>query len=33
MWKERFGPDRKKRFFIAFLGGIIAIFGARMAGG
>jgi uncharacterized membrane protein YdcZ (DUF606 family) len=33
MWKERFGPARTKRFFIAFLGGIIAIFGARMAGG
>ena len=33
MWKEKFGADRKKRFVIAFLGGIIVLFGARMAGG
>lgn len=33
MWGEKFGPDRTKRLVIAFLGGIIALFGARMAGG
>ncbi len=33
MWSEKFGTDRPKRFAIAFLGGIIALFGARMAGG
>lgn len=33
MWEKRFGPDRFKRWFVAFLGGIILMFGARMADG
>ena len=33
MWETRFGPNRAKRWVIAFIGGIIAMFGARMAGG
>lgn len=33
MWEQRFGPDRFKRGFVAFLGGVILMFGARMADG
>ena len=33
MWEKRFGPDRFKRWFVAFFGGIILMFGARMADG
>jgi hypothetical protein len=33
MWKERFGPSRLKRGTVAFLGGVIAMFGARLADG
>lgn len=33
MWEERFGTNRAKRWIVAFLGGIIVMFGARMAGG
>lgn len=33
MWKRRFGTNKAKRFLVAFLGGVIALFGARMAGG
>jgi len=33
MWEERFGPSRFKRWAAAFLGGIILMFGARMADG
>jgi len=33
MWEERFGANKAKRWAVAFLGGIIAMFGARMAGG
>ena len=33
MWETRFGSNRNKRWVIAFIGGIIAMFGARMAGG
>jgi len=33
MWEKRFGPIRAKRGIIAFIGGVIAIFGARLAGG
>jgi len=32
-WKDRFGSSIPKRAVIAFLGGVIAMFGARMAGG
>lgn len=32
-WKERFGPGRLKRGVVAFIGGIIAMYGARLAGG
>lgn len=33
MWKERFGPGRWKRAAVSFSGGVIAMFGARLAGG
>ncbi len=33
MWKERFGEGRLKRGLAAFSGGIILMFGARLAGG
>ncbi|QAU47744.1 YeeE/YedE thiosulfate transporter family protein [Bradyrhizobium guangzhouense] len=33
VWKERFGPSIAKRFVGAFLGGIVIMYGARLAGG
>ena len=33
MWRENFGPNPAKRGIIAFLGGMIALVGARLAGG
>lgn len=33
MWEERFGPSRLKRAGVAFAGGAIAMFGARLADG
>jgi len=33
IWKSRFGPSRPLRYAGAFIGGVILIFGARMAGG
>jgi hypothetical protein len=33
MWERRFGPSRIKRGVVAFLGGAIAMFGARLADG
>lgn len=33
MWEDRFGTGRVKRWAVAFVGGIITMFGARMAGG
>lgn len=33
MWRSRFGNSIGKRFLVAFFGGIIAMFGARLAGG
>ena len=33
MWEERFGQGRIKRGFVAFIGGTIAMFGARLADG
>ena len=33
MWERRFGPSRLKRWGVAFFGGIILMFGARMADG
>lgn len=33
VWRERFGPSMTKRWAVAFLGGFIAMYGARMAGG
>lgn len=32
-WQERFGPGSKKRAVFAFIGGIVAMFGARLADG
>ncbi len=33
MWESRFGPHKAKRAVVAFLGGIVAMFGARLADG
>lgn len=33
MWERRFGKSPLKRGFVAFLGGAIAMFGARLADG
>ena len=33
MWRDRFGAGAARRALFAFVGGVIAIFGARMAGG
>lgn len=33
MWQSRFGNSIGKRFLVAFVGGVIAMFGARLAGG
>jgi len=33
MWEKRFGPSIPKRAIVAFIGGLIAMFGARLAGG
>ncbi|MGV1099113.1 YeeE/YedE thiosulfate transporter family protein [Thiovibrio sp. JS02] len=33
MWAARFGADPAKRGIVAFVGGAIALFGARLAGG
>jgi len=33
MWEARFGPRKVKRGFVAFIGGVIAMFGARLADG
>jgi hypothetical protein len=33
MWEKMFGPSKSKRGMIAFVGGVIAMFGARLADG
>lgn len=33
VWKNRFGDSVKKRYLASFLGGILVLFGARLAGG
>jgi len=33
MWEKRFGKSIPKRAAVAFIGGLIAMFGARLAGG
>ncbi len=33
MWARRFGPGRVKRDIAAFFGGMVVMFGARLAGG
>jgi hypothetical protein len=33
MWEARFGPSRTRRWTVAFLGGAVAMFGARLADG
>jgi uncharacterized membrane protein YedE/YeeE len=33
MWEEKFGKSSFKRGIVAFIGGFIAMFGARLAGG
>lgn len=33
VWQERFGASKTRRFIVAFIGGALAMYGARMAGG
>jgi hypothetical protein len=33
VWEIRFGPSKFKRGIVAFLGGVVAMFGARLADG
>jgi len=33
MWDGRFGPSRARRWVAAFLGGVVLMFGARLADG
>jgi len=33
MWEKRFGPSRTRRWIIGFFGGVVLMFGARMADG
>jgi len=33
MWESRFGPSKAKRATVAFIGGVVAMFGARLADG
>ena len=33
LWLRRFGPSTTKRYIVAFLGGSLVMFGARLAGG
>ncbi len=33
VWADRFGPSALKRYAVAFLGGIVAMYGARLANG
>lgn len=33
VWRERFGASVSKRMVVAFIGGALAMYGARMAGG
>lgn len=33
IWERKFGPSKTKRYLVAFIGGTLLIFGARLAGG
>lgn len=33
MWRKKFGANPSKRGAVAFFGGVVALFGARLAGG
>ncbi|MBN8967338.1 MAG: YeeE/YedE family protein [Rhizobiales bacterium] len=33
IWADRFGPSALRRYVVAFLGGIVAMYGARLANG
>jgi hypothetical protein len=33
MWEDRFGPGKMKRAVVVFIGGMVAMFGARLADG
>ena len=33
IWEQRFGPSLINRGIVAFIGGVIVMFGARLAGG
>ena len=32
-WRSRFGPGMARRAVVAFIGGVVAMYGARLAGG
>ncbi|MFT7288910.1 MAG: putative membrane protein YedE/YeeE [Halieaceae bacterium] len=33
LWRSAFGPSRAKRYLASFVGGVLLLFGARLAGG
>jgi len=33
LWEKNFGASKRKRYIAAFIGGVIVLFGARLAGG
>jgi len=33
VWRERFGEKRSFRYLVAFIGGVLTMYGARLAGG
>lgn len=33
LWERQFGPSRAKRYLACFVGGVLLLFGARLAGG
>nr|WP_320009641.1 YeeE/YedE thiosulfate transporter family protein [uncultured Desulfobulbus sp.] len=33
IWRQRFGPSRRKRYAATFVGGFLILFGSRLAGG
>jgi hypothetical protein len=33
IWQRRFGKSRSTRYIVAFIGGVVLMFGARLAGG
>jgi uncharacterized membrane protein YedE/YeeE len=33
LWQQQFGPSHAKRYLASFAGGVLLLFGARLAGG